>query len=168
MRGIPKLFRPGMSGQDLYEATRGVWKLGRRRKGARFAFAVESGIVREVYEIQAWHPAGSTAYASRKPEDTSFEGDGSSPAKLLQLISEISMSANQLRITSSAERKRPSFTSTSNAFPEECHARRALFAFRFSFYLALVHEWPFHAHLAWAGRAGRIYRGCGRIRASLS
>ena len=71
---IPKLFRPGMSGHDLYEATRGVWKLGRRRESARLALAVESGIVREVYEIQAWHPAGSTSYASRRPEDTSIRG----------------------------------------------------------------------------------------------
>jgi len=71
---IPKLYRQGMSSQELYDATRGVWKLGRRREGAQLAFAVESGIVREVYEIDRWHPAGSTSYVSRKAEDVALPG----------------------------------------------------------------------------------------------
>ena len=57
---IPRLYREGMSARELYDATRGVWKLGRRREGAQLALAVESGAVREVYEIHEWHPAGST------------------------------------------------------------------------------------------------------------
>jgi hypothetical protein len=71
---IPKLYRQGMSGDDLYDATRGVWKLGKRREQARLAFAVDSGLVREVYEIEAWHPAGSTSYKSRKLEDVAIAG----------------------------------------------------------------------------------------------
>ncbi len=54
-----------MTPLELYEATRGTWKLGERRKGARYAFAVFEGVVREVYEIEAWHHAGSTPYATR-------------------------------------------------------------------------------------------------------
>jgi hypothetical protein len=50
---------------ELYEATRGTWKLGKRRKGARYAFAVFEGVVREVYEIEVWHRAGITLYATR-------------------------------------------------------------------------------------------------------
>lgn len=45
-----------MTPLELYEATRGTWKLGERRKGARYAFALFEGVVREVYEIEAWHP----------------------------------------------------------------------------------------------------------------
>jgi hypothetical protein len=71
---IPKLYRHGMSARELYDATRGVWKLGPRRKGAHLAFAVESGLVREVYEIDEWHPAGSTEYAFRRLEDVAIPG----------------------------------------------------------------------------------------------
>ena len=62
---INKLYRPGMSDRDLYEVTRGIWKVGDRRSGAKFALAVFRGVVREVYSIEAWHPAGTTAYDSR-------------------------------------------------------------------------------------------------------
>lgn len=50
---IPQLYRPGMSREALYEATRGHWKVGPRRERAEFAMAVAGGIVREVYEIDA-------------------------------------------------------------------------------------------------------------------
>jgi hypothetical protein len=42
-----------------------AWKLGKRRKGARYAFAIFEGVVREVYEIEAWHRAGTTPYTTR-------------------------------------------------------------------------------------------------------
>lgn len=58
---VNRLYRPGMTAAELYDATRGVWVVGRRQgAAARFAFAVFEGIVREVYEIAAWLPAGST------------------------------------------------------------------------------------------------------------
>lgn len=62
---INLLYRRDMTPLELYEATRGTWKLGDRRKGVRYAFAVFEGVVREVYEIEAWHPAGTTPYATR-------------------------------------------------------------------------------------------------------
>jgi hypothetical protein len=66
---INRLYREGMSELELYEATRGVWKLGDRRNRVRFAFAVFGGVVREVYEVEAWHPAGTTPYTTRTAED---------------------------------------------------------------------------------------------------
>ena len=71
---IPRLYREGMSARELYDSTRGVWKLGRRREGAQLALAVESGVVREVYEIHEWHTAGSTEYAFRKHEEVALPG----------------------------------------------------------------------------------------------
>jgi hypothetical protein len=62
---INRLYRHDMTPIELYEATRGTWKLGERRKGARYAIAVFEGVVREVYEIAAWHCAGTTPYATR-------------------------------------------------------------------------------------------------------
>jgi hypothetical protein len=56
---IPRLFREGMSSEALYEATRSQWRLGPRRERAQLALAVVNGLVREVYRIEAWHPAGT-------------------------------------------------------------------------------------------------------------
>jgi hypothetical protein len=69
---INRLYRSNMSALELYEATRGTWKVGRRRAKANFAFAVYQGIVREVYRIHQWHPAGTLAYETR--DDSHFSG----------------------------------------------------------------------------------------------
>ena len=63
---IPRTFRDGMSSDDLYEVTRGIWKTGLRREATEYAMAVVAGRVREVYRVDAWHPAGSTPYRFRK------------------------------------------------------------------------------------------------------
>src|ERR1035437_9726143 len=66
---ISKLYRPEMSDIELYDATRGVWKVGgdsTKRKNARYAFAIYRSIVREVYEIAEWLPAGQT-FTTRNP-----------------------------------------------------------------------------------------------------
>lgn len=62
---INKQFEYGMTELALYESTRGVWVIGKRRKRAKLAMAVYAGIIREVYEIESWHPAGSTLYLTR-------------------------------------------------------------------------------------------------------
>jgi len=40
---INRLYRRDMTPVELYGATRGTWKLGERRRGARYAFAVFEG-----------------------------------------------------------------------------------------------------------------------------
>ena len=62
---INRQFRYGMSDEELYESTRGIWVIGERRSRAKYAMAVYAGVVREVYEIESWHPAGTTVYATR-------------------------------------------------------------------------------------------------------
>ena len=62
---INKLYRRGIPEHALYEATRGIWKLGPRREKAKYALALFHGLVREVYEIHAWHPAGTLTYETR-------------------------------------------------------------------------------------------------------
>jgi hypothetical protein len=57
---INQLYRPTMSPTELYDATRSAWKVGPQREQAKYAVAVFEGIVREVYEITAWLPAGTT------------------------------------------------------------------------------------------------------------
>ncbi len=63
---INKLYHSKMSEQELYEATRGIWKVGDRRKYAEYVFSVFHGIVREVYSIEKWHPAGTLEYQFRE------------------------------------------------------------------------------------------------------
>lgn len=70
---INRLYREGMSLHELYEATRGIWPLSRRRERARLALAVYRGIVRGVFEIDSWHRAGSTPYDTRAEEDVADE-----------------------------------------------------------------------------------------------
>ena len=71
---INQRYRYGMSESELYEVTRGVWKLGGMREYAEFALAVFQGIVMEVYSIESWHPAGSTPYQTRSITDVSLDG----------------------------------------------------------------------------------------------
>lgn len=71
---INRQFRPGMSAEALYDSTRGVWRVGQRRERAKYAFAVFKGVIHEVYEIDAWHPAGSTVYKTGRQEDMHVPG----------------------------------------------------------------------------------------------
>ncbi len=63
---IPRLHKPGMARVELYDCTRGIWRIGVRREGAAFAFAVIGGVVLEVYAIDRWQPAGTSHYLNRK------------------------------------------------------------------------------------------------------
>ena len=75
---INQQYRHGMPAKELYEATRGIWKLGTRREQAKYAFAVFESVVREVYEINKWYPAGTLKYETRTVPQTDgrweFEG----------------------------------------------------------------------------------------------
>jgi uncharacterized protein len=62
---INRLYRSDMTAQELYEATRGTWRIGQRRNQADVVMAVYQGIVREVYKIEKWHPAGTIEYQTR-------------------------------------------------------------------------------------------------------
>ena len=63
---VPRTFRPGMSDVELYQATRGVWRIGKRRDHIKYVFAVYQGVVQEVYEILRWQPAHTTPYRTRQ------------------------------------------------------------------------------------------------------
>ncbi|MCY4042751.1 MAG: type II toxin-antitoxin system death-on-curing family toxin [Candidatus Dadabacteria bacterium] len=68
---INRLFRSGMNKEEIYDTTRGIWVIGeKRRQETQYAFGVFEGVVRGVFKIDNWHPAGSTEYKSgRKVED---------------------------------------------------------------------------------------------------
>jgi len=72
---INKLYRPGISSDDLYEVTRRAWKVGTRREAARIACAVFEGVVREVYEIGQWRKASPREGESWKGNRWEFVGN---------------------------------------------------------------------------------------------
>lgn len=58
---VNQSFRFSMSKRELYDYTRGRWKLNpERAKNAKYGFAVYQGVIQEVYEIFDWHKAGTT------------------------------------------------------------------------------------------------------------
>lgn len=54
---INRLYRRGMSQEELYEATRKYWKIGKRREKVKYAVTVSRGLIRQVYEIEKWYPS---------------------------------------------------------------------------------------------------------------
>ena len=54
-------FRYNMSPHDLYDITRGIWKVSKeRQKVLTHAFAVYDGIIQETYKIEAWFDPDKT------------------------------------------------------------------------------------------------------------
>lgn len=71
---IAKLYRADFTAEQLYEAVRGVWRLGVRRENVKVVLAVANGVVLEVFTVHRWHPAGSTKYHTRPLKDTAVAG----------------------------------------------------------------------------------------------
>ncbi|HUX85796.1 MAG TPA: hypothetical protein VMW65_02240, partial [Chloroflexota bacterium] len=51
---INRLYRPDMTDNELYEATRKWWKCAPHRHEPRLALAVYLGVVRAVYRVRGW------------------------------------------------------------------------------------------------------------------
>ena len=57
---ITHAYEFGMTDAELYDATRSGWRVGKQREAAEYAFSVYEGVIKEVYKISRWVPAGST------------------------------------------------------------------------------------------------------------
>jgi len=68
-------YRHDLTVHELYDATRSAWVVGERRSKARFAMAVFQGVIREVYEISAWLPSGSTMRVRDKDGRSPHNGE---------------------------------------------------------------------------------------------
>lgn len=71
---VNQLYRHTMTPLELYEITRGIWRLGDRREKAKYAFAVFEGVVREVYSVANWHRAFTTPYQTRDLSKRNLDG----------------------------------------------------------------------------------------------
>jgi len=67
---INQKYHDGISPQELYDMTRGVWRLDKHRtNNIKYAFSVYKSEVKEVYEIDSWHDALTTKYYYRDDLD---------------------------------------------------------------------------------------------------
>lgn len=57
---ITQFYSFGMTDMELYDTTRGIWRIGKDRDKAKYAFAVFDGVVLEAYEIASWFKADRT------------------------------------------------------------------------------------------------------------
>jgi len=63
-----------MTNEKIYEITRGVWRVGQRRKKVVLALTVFHGVVQGVFQVESWDPGGTTPYATRTPRDVKVKG----------------------------------------------------------------------------------------------
>lgn len=71
---LSRLYHRAMTDEQLYDAARGDWVLGPDRDKAKYVFAVSNRIVRQVYQIERWHPAKSRSEESKQQERWRFDG----------------------------------------------------------------------------------------------
>ena len=72
---INQTYRDNLSVEELYEFTRGIWRLRpERAEQADYVFAVYQGEIKEVYVSDKWVPAGTTPYTYREFEPEDLEG----------------------------------------------------------------------------------------------
>ena len=83
---ISQAYRENMTELELYEATRGYWKIDvKRAERADYVFCVYKGIIKEVYKIKEWLPAG-TIPRSTLP-------DAETPADRYEFVGEVAKEA---------------------------------------------------------------------------
>ena len=71
---LNRTYRSGMPSSELYEFTRGRWKISEeKRNKVKYACAVYEGVIRETYKVEQWFTAGSTYFAYRLDELTAKE-----------------------------------------------------------------------------------------------
>lgn len=63
---VNRSYKPGMSEQEKYDVTRGMWKLNlERAERVKYALSVYFGEVIEVYAPTSWHKGGETLKLTR-------------------------------------------------------------------------------------------------------
>ena len=65
---INKDYKPTFGALETFEITRGIWPQSQKTisKDAKYAYATFGGVVKEIYEIHSWVPAGTQQYFTIK------------------------------------------------------------------------------------------------------
>lgn len=79
---INQAYRENMTELELYEVTRGYWKVNvKKAEKADYVFSVYKGMIKEVYKVKEWLPAG-TIPRSTLP-------DAETPANRFEFVGEV-------------------------------------------------------------------------------
>ena len=76
---INRSYRDGLRQEELYDRTKGTWKVSKvRADKAHYAFAVYRGVIKEVYQIDEWLPSGSSEFTRQfgNRDDGRWEFEG--------------------------------------------------------------------------------------------
>lgn len=74
---INQAYRYGMTDFELYDSTRGIWKLNLdNAKRMKYACAVYDGMILEIYSISQWFDANETMRHYDRPEDQQEKIEG--------------------------------------------------------------------------------------------
>lgn len=73
---VDKLYYEGIGEIELYEITRGVWKVGCKKSSVNYVFSVYKGVVKEIYKVNLWRPARIDSYQTRTRDDIILKGKG--------------------------------------------------------------------------------------------
>lgn len=57
---INQLYYYGLTPGELYDFTRGKWRVGKQRDLVQYAMPIFDNLIKEVYTVAQWLPAGST------------------------------------------------------------------------------------------------------------
>ena len=67
---INKDYTPNMGDLELFEITRGIWPESQKsvafKTNSKYAYAIHKGVIKEIYEIYDWVPAGTQEYFTRE------------------------------------------------------------------------------------------------------
>ena len=72
---INRDFKPSFGDLEIFEYTRGIWskKMMTISKDSKYAYATFKGVVKAVYEIHSWVPAGTQEYFTRTLDPVRLE-----------------------------------------------------------------------------------------------
>lgn len=70
-----KLYKRNISAKQLYEITRGNWVIGKNRDKVKYAFALKSGVVLQVYRIDKWNPVKARSLEQKRQNRWRFNGE---------------------------------------------------------------------------------------------
>ena len=63
-------YTPNMGDLELFEITRGIWPKSQKsvavNRSSKYAYATHKGVIKEIYEIYEWVPAGTQEYFTRE------------------------------------------------------------------------------------------------------
>jgi uncharacterized protein len=73
---VNRLYRHGMTEEQLYAITRGNWVVRESRlPQIQYAFCVYGGIVRQAYRVLGWHPAHARRAEQKHQDRWRFDGE---------------------------------------------------------------------------------------------